>query len=293
MAGGGSTNKLFWNRVGHVEVEQPDGSFTSYTGLDFKFDVMISGCTYSRFSVGICGLSRDSLNSLITWPQPESYRNPRHVKVYAGYEDGGESLIAQGGIFSAIPTPPPNVWLNIEACKFLENRRPIEGEPPINGSFIEIFTRVGHICGMDTQTERGVWSVLPKDKDTYDFEFTGSVELLPQKLADAFNLNIYEKDGRLIADVKRKEYSSPSNAITLDRESGLLGVGTIEYNKASVTTRLNPAYELFTWVDLKSERIPQADDKYWVTNVRHTGHLRGDEWRTTLTMLKHRIRTGS
>ncbi len=293
MAGGGSTNKLFWNRVGHVEVEQPDGSFTSYTGLDFKFDVMISGCTYSRFSVGICGLSRDSLNSLITWPQPESYRNPRHVKVYAGYEDGGESLIAQGGIFSAIPTPPPNVWLNIEACKFLENRKPIEGVKPMKGAtFREIFVKVADVCGMKAGSLAEVRSLDP-DKDKFDFAFTGSIELLPQRLGDAADLTVYEKDGQLLALDKKKEYSSPSNAITLDRESGLLGVGTIEYNKASVTTRLNSAYELFTWVDLKSERIPQANDKYWVTNVRHTGHLRGEEWRTTLTMLKHQIRTGS
>ena len=285
-----SGNKLFWNRVGHVEVEQPDGSFTAYEGLDFKFDVQISGCTYSRFSVGICGLSRDSLNNLITWPQPESYKNPRHIRVFAGYEDGGESLIAEGGIFSAIPTVPPDVWLNIEACKFLENRKPIEGVAPIKGCFLEIFTKVAELCGMKQYMNPGVYLTLDPYKDIFDFAFTGSVEMLPQKLAEATHLNIYEKDGRLVADSKKKEYTSPSNAITLDRDHGLLGIGTIEYNKATVTTRLNDVYELFTWVDLTSERIPQANDKYWVTNVRHTGHLRGEEWRTTLTMLKHQVR---
>lgn len=290
---GGKSNKLFWNRVGHVEVEQSDGSFTSYSGLDFKFDVQISGCTYSRFSVGICGLSRDSLNNLITWPQPESYRNPRHVKVFAGYEDGGESLIAQGGIFSAIPTTPPNVWLNIEACKFLENRRPIEGVKPIRGCFREIFIKVADLCGMEQNVEADVNLTLNPDKDIFDFAFTGSVELLPQRLADATGLTIYEKDGRLIAQARKKEYTSPSNAIPLNRNTGLLGVGSIEYNKATVTTRLNSAFELFTWVKLESERIPQANGPYWVTNVRHTGQLRGEEWRTTLTMLKRQTRGAS
>lgn len=279
-------SSLFWNRVGHVEVEQPDGSFTRHSGLDFRFDVQMSGCTYARFSAGICGLSRNSLNSLITWPQPESYANPRHVKVFAGYEQGGESLIAEGGIFSAIPTSPPNVWLNVEACKFLESRRPIEGvEPMKQASFQGIFRKAAEVCGLTPGPLDGIRTVDVKG-GKFDFAFTGSVEMLPQRLGEAFNLIVYEQDGRMLALDRKMEYTTPGDAMDVDREHGLLGIGSIEFNKATVVTRLNDAYRLFTWVNLTSERIPQANGKYWVTGIRHTGHLRGDEWRTTLTMLK-------
>ncbi len=280
-----SANKLFYNRVGHVEIEQPDGSFMAYRGLDFRFDVQVNGCTYSRFTVGICGLSRDSLNNLIVWRSPNAYDNPRHIRVYAGYEDGGESLIAEGGIFSAIPTTPPEVWLNIEACKFLEKRVPAVHEASHEATFNEIFSIIAEIFGMNC---RDRVTTVDKEKK-YDFDYTGSVERLPQRFADAFNIIVYEENGTLIARDKGGEHKTPEDAIPIDTAHGLLAVSRVDYCKVSLTTRLNNVFELFTWVDLTSTRIPQANGKYWVTNVRHTGQLRGENWQTTVTALKRVI----
>lgn len=278
-----SANKLFYNRIGHVEIEQPDGGYISYRGLDYKFDVQINGCTYSRFTVGICGLSRESLNNIIIWRSPNAYDNPRHIKVYAGYEDGGESLIAEGGIFSAIPTTPPDVWVNIEACKFLEKRVPAAHEASHEAKFEEILKIVAELFNLDYLDET---TSVDKEKK-YDFDYSGSIERLPQKLADAFNIVVYEQDGVLIARDKGGEYKSPDEAIPIDTEHGLLAVSSVDYCKVSLTMRLNTIFELFTWVDLKSTRIPQANGKYWVTNIRHTGQLRGEAWQTTITALKH------
>ena len=40
-------NELFWNRVGHVEIENSQGGMMSFSGLDFKFRIQMIGLIYT------------------------------------------------------------------------------------------------------------------------------------------------------------------------------------------------------------------------------------------------------
>ena len=277
----------YWGRTGYVEIEGANNTFGNESGpyrLDFKFDVTKFGSFYNEFSVGILGLNHETINELTVWNPQDAVSQARQVKVYAGYEsDGKPSLLLEGGIWRAFPTPPPEMWLNMDCMSWIAKKEPLDEPGMVHGTPQEIFEKVAKEVGSPPY-----WGIPPmKNAKPTSFMMTGTKDLQPERFAQKFNLCVYREDGVLkcIENHGERE-NTPTDVQDVDIDTGLLSVGNLTIAGATVRVRLNTRYTLNSWINLKSTLIPKASGLYYVIKIRHVGHLRGDEWYTELTCLR-------
>ena len=126
----------FYNRIGGVALLtaafETDGALQGsldtfaeasiYDGLNFRFHFKYysdgKGGQKGEGSVGILGLSRDTIRAWAAAVTPDEYRERLHfVRVYAGYQSDGD--LAKCELFTAwitggVPTSPPDMWLNLD-----------------------------------------------------------------------------------------------------------------------------------------------------------------------------------
>lgn len=280
-------NELFWNRVGHVEIENSQSGMMSFSGLDFKFRIQKIGHIYTEFDVSILGLSRETINELTVLGPEQARKLNRQVRVFAGYGDQ-ESEIARGCIWYAKPTVPPEMWMNFKCMKFLDFKDPVQNVDPVeSGKKIEdVFKRIGQILGLTPD-----WRATSVDKTkkiTADYCFNGKRKLMiPELFAQDFGVVVYEDDGLIIAQDNPNVQMPPQHGNhELDMEHGLLGLGNIDIFGGEVTARLNDSYKLFDYVNLTSMLIPKASGKYLLTEKTLVGHFRGEEWFSKYRLLR-------
>lgn len=274
----------FFNRVGHLEIED-FGALPE--GLDIKFDVRKYGNFNVQFSAGVLGLSSDHINELTVWNPVDALKNSREIKVFAGYEsDKQKSPIARGFIFKAMPTPPPDMWINFECMISIKNKIPIEEEEHMRN--VEIIKVAEKICRLNGY--KFIWKSAISKSARVNFMVSGSADGLIKNFERAFNVVAVLGDEDDISFYDNKAWNRfevPNNISTvINTETGLLMVGNVDMAGATVRTRLNDRYQLFDWVRLESSLIPKANGNYFVLSKRHVGHLRGNEWYTELQMLR-------
>lgn len=282
-----TNGQVFWGRTGYVEIEGAGKTYGNEGGgttLDFKFDVTKYGSMYSDFKVSILGLNSNTINQLTVWKPQDAASERRQVKVYAGYDvDGKPNLIAQGGVWSALPDPPPEMWLNMSCLHSLDKKIPVEKPRTVEGTVRELFDQVAMEMGYTSR----MWNVQ-KDfrNDKYSFKIDGMKSDLAWKFAQKCNLIVFDDDGMLTATDTKGEKLPPKNPIPVNIDTGLLAVGNVAVAGATIRVRLSTRYKLYTWVDLKSQLIPKASGLYYIIKIRHVGHMRGDEWYTELEMIR-------
>ena len=82
------------------------------------------GTVFSQGTISVCGLSKEHINQLTTFQGAYlATQNDKYIRLTAGYVDGKDdesAVIFDGLIFKAIPTMPPDVWLNMEVFSNLD-----------------------------------------------------------------------------------------------------------------------------------------------------------------------------
>lgn len=276
------TEKRYWDRVAHLSIENYGGTLE---GLDIKFNIEKIGDVYAKFSCGILGLSRESINKLTVFNPADAVRACRKIEVHAGYRDGTKNhLLCKGYIFNAMPTPPPEMWLNMDCLISAGEKIPVDPAFTMsNKPAIEVFRKICSLCGKKSRWE----CTTLKEETNISFTFEGTCDQLAEKFASKFGVVVYEDNGTFVCVNKNgQNNTSPANAERLDSSSGLIAVGGVTVAGATVRTRLNDSYRLFSWVDLQTRLVPKANGLYYVLKKRHVGHLRGDEWYTELTLIR-------
>lgn len=279
--------KLYWNRAGHIAIEGNDGEMHSYggtNGLDFKFSGEKVGDIYAQFECSILGLSGRTINELTVWNPAEAFTRQRKIQVFAGYEDGGiENPIFEGIIVEAIPTSPPEMWLNFK-CLHLGDFTNIVSNPKQfkDTSLSQIFDEVGAELGLETFWT--AWKVNPTTKG--DFNLEGPLRTLAERFASQFNVTVYEEDGTLYCRDKRPQFDEPESIRDISLNTGMISIGKIDIAGATIRTRLDDSSKLFSWINLQSVIIPKANGLYVVIKKKHKGHLRGGEWFTELETIR-------
>lgn len=130
--------KLPYNRIGYVEIggggtfdEMIASGFKNVRwerlkGLDLKFDITHPiGSAESEANISICGLSFKRIMQLMSWAgEATAYSRCWMIRVFAGYgeTDDDVDMIFEGVMINAMPTMPPDVWLNIYARSHYSNR---------------------------------------------------------------------------------------------------------------------------------------------------------------------------
>ena len=279
-----SKGQLFWNRTGWVDI---DGYGKPPVGLDFKFEVKKYGNIYSKFSVGILGLNSSNINAMTVYNPVDAVNQGREIRVFAGYEaDGVPAMICKGTVMNAMPTPPPEMWMNFECMPFLKNKIPIDDvEPMYNKPISEVAQKICDMMGF-----KYFWrSLNVKESTKINFNFTGCRDTALTKLADGLNLVVILGDNNDVYFYDKKAWNTipiprPIDIPIINIESGLLMVGNVDATGAKIRVRLNDTYSLFSWIKLESRLIPKASGYYFVLSKTHKGHLRGEEWYTELEL---------
>jgi len=281
----------YWNRVGFIKIQGPDGGMVTYggndsNGLDIRFEIeKLTGDAVVAFNVGILGLNHDTINYLTVWNPVESFADMRRIEVYAGYEnDNISSPIASGYIIQAYPTNPPEMWMNIYCLNMMNYKDPITGvETMYDKTREEIFNKCAEIMKL-----RPDWRAKDGDKKCGSFAFDCNRASLPEALSHEFQIIVSVEDDALVAVERDAFTETPTGSEPIDLDHGLLQLGNVTLSGASITTRLIDRIRMFSWIHLTSEIVPKASGDYYVIKKRHKGHLRGKEWQTEFTLMRHR-----
>lgn len=299
-----SNTPVYWNRIGYVAIADDSGKMVKYGGtanepyggLDFKFSGSYFGTTFPVFSVSILGLSLETITRLTVLNPKDAMLKTRRVEVYAGYEkDGLSRPLMSGYIINAIPTNPPEMWLNM-TCFGTDNTlfRPLDKAVRIYDRSVKALfeEKLAKEVGMEGKLAWKVRRTIPDSDENHVYAFT--VEGVK---ADALR-NFGEKFGVVVAclqdqvvavDKYEQLFDPPSDIQTIDVEHGLIGMNEVTFAGCKIDRRLDTSVGYNYWVNLKSKIIPMASGKYRITKVTHKGHFRGKEWTTTLDGLRQGV----
>lgn len=285
-----TNESAYWNRIGYVEIEDRQGQWVKYGGiidsLDFKFEGKVVGSVTPEFTVGILGLSMDTINDLTVWNPAESTKARRGIRVYAGYQkDGIANPLFNGFIFEALPTNPPEMWLNFKCLMNINGERPItEKEWFEDAEIRRIFQAIGDRWGMLTRWD----AVKTGAKTKGNFIISGKTpQMLVDEFSHKFNVIIYAEHGILVCQDREPWTKEPKDTQKLSMATGLLGVSGLQPAGATFTRRLDDTNKIFSWVELESELVPKANGMYQVIEKTHKGHFRGEEWVTILRTIRY------
>ena len=285
------TNKTsYWKRVGYVEIEGEDGMMHKYggshDGLDFRFDIKYVADISVEFSVGILGLGRDTIQKLTVWNIAQAISASRKIAVYAGYEkDGVARQVASGIITNAIPTSPPEMWLNFSClvgkCAF----EPTNGKCITDAKLSEILEYLAKANGLSAR-----WDAKRVKPDTKvpKFYVGCAPTWIVSKFASTYSLLVYIDGNELVAtDIDAWNTNKiVESSDLISPETGLISVGKIDLKGATIKRRLDTRSRLMSWVRLESNIIPSANNSYYVVAKRHVGQYRGEDWFTELETIR-------
>lgn len=284
-----SGKSIYFDRVGHIELDTGNGNFKSYRGLDFRFEVnkTAGGGVQNYANIGVLGLSRNTVNALSTYLNANSQvANPKMIKVYAGYQKSGEQLIFAGDMIWVRPSQPVDNWLNIQAQVAGWLRSSIvsatdEGQIPLS-SLIE---GVGKEFNMDV--------IYKLDKDDYylkvnigAFDCNGNfhdilarVNTISPYIRVQCEYNEYSKRYVLVVyGYDADNWTKGFRTFKLNRRSGLIGIPEFTYPSVKFRMLMNPYVHPMDFVNIESEMLPNAGGLFRILSIKYTGHFRGDPW---------------
>lgn len=287
-----------------------DGNMHEYggdDGLDFKFRIKKPlGAVRMEADISILGLTLETIKYLTTWePWNVATAKKRKIEVYAGYEATGAQLLFEGYIVHALPTQPPEMWLNIKAdnisyldtASYSLDSRTIKPKPQVvpehpekelKGPIIE--AKHGLMAAGKAVTVQDVFLLAAKKLNLSPdwrgnltgpvietFTFNGTSQELIDKLNTLASMRVYEEDGMLVATPIEPSNKSRRN-LKVNTDNGMLGISEINFTGIVFRNRLTTDYNRFDWVDVESDLIGGATGTYLVYQVEYSGHYRGNEW---------------
>ena len=247
---------------------------------------------------------------------------------YAGTDGQKKAeLIAAGIILSAIPVgPPPEIWMHFECMTNGESIIPeynpdysapdggsdSAGDPGESSSkSINVESDdVGETVGENTKREinaaaNAINAEKVKDLRAEKQDGEGHVaDDCPGSTAAQMAENASKKS-RLRISV-RTDPTGETDRITvvvdnenwekredeakeeLSIETGLLSITVVNFLQATATRLLDTGLQILDICKVDSVYLNSYDGNFLVLGVRHTGHFRGNEWFTQLSLLKSR-----
>ena len=289
--------RTYWNRTGYLKIQMDNEGMRQFGGegemFDMKFDGLKFGDFYSTFTCSILGLTREHINALTVWDKGKALQKKRYIEVYAGYSSNGDDMskpIFAGYVMNAIPTSPPEMWMNFECIRAWDKDQCVTGvETMRDASPRQILQKIAEILEVDFNLTSFMSSTIKWDEEKYTFSFDGKKKVqLTYDFSHQFNCICIDQNGTIVAADRREWLKSPKRiAREVSQDTGMLAVGNVDTAGAKVVHRLDNTFSLLSWVDVKSRLIPNMDARpYYVRAFRHTGHLRGDKWQTELELIR-------
>ena len=269
---------MAYGRKYAVEFDTPFGPHR-LTDVDVKFRVEYSqSATLTQAEISICNLTRANIEYLTTYVSVWIAKaNASRIRLFAGYEDEEPiNLIFDGDILSAIPTEPPEVWLNCTAISGGYGSIQMFSESilvPV--PMRTVFEQAAGWVGMDLE-----WNATVS-KTIKSFDCTGNRNKLIEQLNSLGEISVFEENGKMVV-VDEAHPKRSGNIFEISEETGMVSVPKIDQIGIEAKIFLNTKIKCGDTVHITSKRVPIASGNYYVMNVIHEGHFRGDLWYTTI-----------
>lgn len=264
-----------------VEIETADGQMAKFDGLNVKFSVKkTANAVMNKADISIANLSMERIYTLTTFMSPYLNAEKRKMtRLYVGYvKDMAEDvpLIFEGEISKAIPTTPPDVWLNCEARSGFFNNQNVVSES-INGK-----VTMQEICAKAAQSmdlQLSYTAVL--NKTVEGFNYNGGATGMLNKINELGGVIAFEDDGALkVIDADKPQTSDYVRV--LDQNSGLIGMPQPDNMGLKIKMLLDPTLKVGDRIELKSQIMPKANGVYWCYALTHSGGLRETNFYTEI-----------
>jgi hypothetical protein len=276
----------------------------------------------NRATVQILGLSRASVDNLCQFCDIPTFRLRQiTVRISAGYatDSNGIQELMNMPVVRAIPSMPPENWVTLEAWmgNLVEKVVSLEVETKDESGREKTITAYDVISQVGEKFKvsfiwRGKAQAASEESKVAFFGVNGGLEQAISEIRIKFGFlrlvqlpsvssegtNVYEvhlnpkskrdKEGKWTWE---EPASASMNVWEVNKDKGMIGLpsyegGSTESKVVNVRTLLNPSYRHNDTVVLKSDICKGLSDTYKIWTVKHTGHLRGNEWYSDLRCYK-------
>lgn len=263
-------------------------------GLDVKFSYtrFLGNGMFGRGRVSICGLSMDQVAMFTSfWSEDTELAKKKIVKVSAGYEGQTMGTIIEGSIVSAIPTMPPEIWLNCEVINSYETKfQTFSFSMKGKYTLKKTVENIAQFLKLEPKIRIDKASYL--NRELKNISFIGNKFDLVNTIEDMFPLKKDDKNGGIVAyiednslivdysELEENQYNRNGEPVLIDEDNGMVGVPEPMWagQAVKITTLLNPAIKTGDVIQLKSRLIPSLDRYYYVFTISYEGQYRGNNW---------------
>lgn len=253
----------------------------SLQGVNVRFSIpKYRGQIRGQAKISVCNLAGEDIAYLTTYMSPWiEIQKQKKIRLFAGYENNNAMLFA-GDILRAVPTQPPDVWLECEAIGGYFNNLKTESFT-VHGP-VTVRQLGAHLAQMQGLSFRCLCKEETAQKRLDNFCYTGGLSGSIKKLNDLGCGVFYVEDDILFLDDAEPELKAGKTVRLLTEASGLVGIPRPGPIGLECTTLLDPSIKLGEALEVRSSRIPSINGLYYPYALTHEGEFRGNEWYTKL-----------
>lgn len=260
-----------------VEFKTPAGD-KQLDGVEVKFSVnKLMSAVMNKADIEICNLAQEDIEFLTTYTSQFIAINQRkRIRLWAGYEEDGVSLIFDGDIVEGMPTNPPDRWIKCKALSgYYSNKEVVSKTLGGDVSVKDLCTEASNLLNLPMVFES------ESVKKISDFSFTGDKTKIIKDLNELGGITAYEDDGTLFVldkDTPRKSV----DVRYISETSGLIGIPKPDPIGIECTVLLDNSLKIGQRIYIESKIFPSASGEYFIYELKHSGDLRGTEFYTNI-----------
>lgn len=246
--------------------------------IDVKFKIDLPmGAVLSKADISICNLKRANIEYLTTYTSLAlALQERKRIRLFAGYDDTQTELIFDGDIYEAVPTQPPDIWLECKAQSGnYDALRCVSQSILVPCDVQSVCSQAAGWFGMGFD-----WQATTK-KQLKKFDFTGNRTKLISELNKLDDIIVFDELDTLVV-VDRNAPFREGTVREISEQTGMIGIPKVDFIGMEATLFLDTKIKRGDKVNLTSSKIPAANGLYYVYNISHEGHLRGTNWYTTI-----------
>lgn len=260
-----------------VEFKTPAGD-KRLDGIEVKFSVdRLMSAIMNKASIEICNLAQEDIEYLTAYTsQFVEIEKRKRIRIFAGYEEDGVSLIFDGDIVEALPTNPPDRWLRIKALSgYYSNKEPVSRTLAGDVNIAQVCKDAADLLGVGLNYEASSQKMIS------DFAFTGDKRKILKDINELGGITAYTEDEMLVVvDDAQPRKTLPVRYIS--ENSGMIGVPKPDAIGIELSVLLDNSLKIGQQIYVDSTIFPSASGVYYIYELNHTGDLRGQEFYTKI-----------
>lgn len=249
-------------RVITVSIEV-DGEARTYSG---PMDISVTGekttnAVANTCEVKISNLSRDVRNFLLTETSPfNKNKKKKRIRVEAGRESTGTSLVYVGDVTASSPTQPPDIGISLKGQTAAATKGKLVAR---SGASLEHLQSLAKKAADDMEVEL---EFSAEDKQIANWQFTGGAGTQVDKLARTGAAHAFVDDETLV--VKKRNEPRKGATKKLNKSTGMIGVPEVTEQGVTVKMLYDQEVKIGGALEISSDLNPSIDGRYEIFKLR-------------------------